>query len=218
MKKTIILLGLVTFAVFLSASNVRAQDASVQTTHRPLHVVGPCQFQIANMFGGNFDVSREHNDSVPQQGIYYFPDVGPKAPHVLSSFSLNCWSSRDTDVDAALGAKRTNDQWMRYGPSLDGPDLTPFEKGAHPQTVTLKGENWTGIGLTVDATTGDKEKRPRVFSFCLIHETQALCGSVPVVWLADPKHNDLWMVKSILQSVVFSDPPAPVSASETKKK
>ena len=214
MKKTIILLGLLSFVVVLSPSNARAQDTAVPTTNRWRQVVGPCQFQIANMFGGYFDVPHEHNDSVPQVGIYYLPEVGPKAPHVLyGGFSLDCWSSQDTDVYAALGAKPANGQWMRYSPSLYGPQLTPFEKGAHPQTVILKGKNWTGIGLTIDETRGDEEKRARMFSFCLIHKAQALCGSTPVVWLADPKHNDLWMMKSILQSAVFSDPTIPVSPS-----
>jgi hypothetical protein len=164
------------------------------------------------MFGGYFDVPREHNDSVPQQGIYYFPDIGPKAPHVLSGFSLDCWRFDDATVDTLLGAKKVNGRWMRYDPSAETPGLTPFEMNAHPRTVTLKGANWTGIGLTVDATTGDEERRLRFFNFCLIHKAQALCGNLPVARLADPKYDELWMVKAILQSVVFSDPSAPASA------
>ena len=205
MKKVAILLCLASVLASLSQNSAKAHDTAAQATSRSLQSVGRCQFRIANMFGGEFDVPKEHNESVPQQGIYYFTDVGPKAPRVLRSFSLDCWGATDHEISAALGASQAHGSWMRYASSLDAPVLTPFEKNSNPQTVVLKGKNWTGIGLTVDATTGDEEKRPRVFSFCLIHNTQALCGNTPVEWLADAKHNDLWMVKSILQSVVFVD-------------
>jgi len=176
--------------------------------------VGRCQFRIANLFGGEFEVPREHNESAPQQGIYYFTDITSKAPRVLRSFSLDCWDATDRDISAALGATQFRGSWMRYAPSLGGRTLTPFEENANPQTVILAGANWTGIGLTVDATTGDEERRPRVFSFCLIHKAKALCGNTPVAWLSNPKHNDLSMMKSILQSVVFFDSPTSISASD----
>jgi len=82
----------------------------------------------------------------------------------------------------------------------------PFDRGARPRTIPLEGRNWTGIGLTVDSTTGDEKSRPRMFYFCLIHESHALCGASPVQWLADPqKRNDLWKLKTILESVEFID-------------
>lgn len=156
-----------------------------------------------------------YSDSTPPTGIYHLPATGPKAPHLLSSFSLDCLSADTNDIGIVLGAKQVNGQWVRYVILPDRPNLALFEKGAHPQAVSLKGENWTGVGSTIDETTGDEEKRTRKFSFCLIHNTQALCGNMPVVWLADPKHNDLWMAKEILQSVVFSDLVVPLSASLT---
>jgi hypothetical protein len=213
MKNVAILLCAATLTAAMSQRSAQAQDSAAQTIARSLQSVGRCQFRIANMFGGEFEVPQEHNESVSQQGIYYFTEIGPKAPRVLRSFSLNCLSATDQDIGIALGASHSHDRWMRYDLSLGDPALTPFEKSANPQTVALKGTNWTGIGLTVDATTGDEETRARSFSFCLIHNEQALCGNTPVAWLANPIHNDLWMVKSILRSVVFSDAPTPASVS-----
>jgi hypothetical protein len=210
MKKNVFISVCITCVLIcLSQNSANAFATAIPQNSRPLQNVGPCQFQIANMFGGEFDVPREHNESVPQQGIYYFTDVGPKAPRVLRSFSLDCWTATGDNVSGALGASQVRGTWMRYASSLGAPVLTPFEKNANPQTVVLKGKNWTGIGLTVDATTGDEEKRPRVFSFCLIHKSKALCGNTPIEWLADPKHNELWMMRSILHSVVFSESSGP---------
>jgi hypothetical protein len=174
------------------------------------HVIGACRFHMHNLFAGYLSI---YNDGTPPTGIYHLPAVGPNAPAVLRSFGLNCWSADDRDIGTALGAKKIGAKWLQYDPSVEAPGLTPFDINANPQTVTFKGKNWTGVGLTIDATTGDEEKRPRVFSFCLIHNAQALCGDTPVEWLADPKHNDLWKVKSILQSVVFSDASAAIEAS-----
>jgi len=187
---------------------IQIENSSLKIPEK--YTIGTCSFKIKNMFGGYLST---YSDGTPPVGIYNLPATGPNAPHVLQSFGIYCQSGSDNEVDFELGAKQVNGQWFRYDPMPDRPDLMLFEKSAHPQNVTLKGKNWTGVALTIDDTTGDEEKRDRMFHFCLIHKEQALCGSTPVVWLAHPKRNELWMMKAILQSVVFSDPPAPLSTS-----
>ncbi|CAE6736130.1 hypothetical protein R70006_02348 [Paraburkholderia domus] len=174
------------------------------------YAVGACRFRIASMFGGNFRV-RSH--SSPSQGIYDLPDTGPIASPVLNGgFSLNCNKAHDKQIGISLGAKLVNGRWLRYDPWGDGPELVPFEKLAHVRTVQLKGRNWIGKGITVDDTTGDEERRGRIFSFCLVHNTQALCGTTPVAWLANPKVNQLWKIRAILESIEFVDAPTLANA------
>ncbi|MBK5118329.1 MULTISPECIES: hypothetical protein [Paraburkholderia] len=163
------------------------------------------------MFGGIFYAVQ---NSSPSQGIYDIPDTGPNASPVLNGgFSLNCVKANDQQIGTSLGAKLVNGQWMRYDPWTDGSELTFFEKMANVKTVPIKGKNWIGTGITVDDTTGDEERRGRFFSFCLVHNTQALCGTTPVEWLANPKVNQLWKIKAILESVEFVDTPTPAGAS-----
>ena len=218
MKKTVIRSSVATLIMSFTLHTAVARDVSplnkaAGRDRSEEYNIGACRFTIANKFGGRFYVP-DHNDPLSQQGIYDVHDTGAKAHRVLRSFGLFCGAASSDEVGAMLGAKRIGDKWLQYDPSGEAPGLTPFDENANPQTVTFKGKNWTGVGLTVDATTGDEERRPRVFSFCLIHNAQALCGDTPVKWLIDPKHNDLWMVKSILQSVVFSDAPAASAVSD----
>jgi hypothetical protein len=111
-----------------------------------------------------------------------------------------------------LDAKYVDGHWLSSGP-VDGPEFVPFDRQAHVQTIRLKGTNWTGTAYTADDTTGDERRRARVFHFCLIHDAHALCGNTPVIWLANPKRNQLSKIKAILESVYFIDTPSPASAS-----
>jgi hypothetical protein len=190
--------------------HVAAQVATPAIPTETVAEVGPCKFKIANMFGGKLivpDRNRENN----QQGIYDLPDAGPNASPVIRTFALFCVAASDEKIGTMLNAKKINGKWMQYNPwpNQNIPELMPFDAGARPRTVQLKGSNWTGTGLTVDETTGDEDRRTRRFNFCLIHTSHALCGDSPVQRLADPrKRNELWKMKAILESVEFVDAPA----------
>ena len=175
--------------------------------------VEECKFKIKNMFGGK--VMIPENSTYSPQGIYDLPDTGAQAPAVLRSFALVCVDASDKKIGTKLNAKKVNGQWMQYNPwpNENIPELMPFDPGARPRTIPLEGRNWTGIGLTVDSTTGDEESRHRMLYFCLIHKSHALCGKAPVQWLADrKKRNDLWKIKAILESVEFVDAPPPAES------
>ena len=209
MKKRIIFLGrfVAVASLFSVIAHATAQVAIPAIPAETTATVGACKFKIANLFGGEFFVPRP-NDTPPQQGIYDLPDTGPKASSVIRSFALFCIDASDKEIGSRLNARQVDGKWFRYTqwPRRDEAELTPFERGAHPQTVQFKGSNWSGVGLTVDDTTGDEKRRSRTFYFCLIHQAHALCGNSPVQWFADPKkRNELWKIKAILQSVEFID-------------
>ncbi|MDF3832233.1 hypothetical protein P3W85_04600, partial [Cupriavidus basilensis] len=216
MKCTPFLLCALIFVSSLFYCEAIAQDFSKAklkgiATPSKAHIVGSCQFRIADMFGGHFRTLNS-DGSRPQEGTYYLPLTGPMAS-LNGGFGLFCQEANERKIGIALGAKYVNDRWLKYSPWGDDPEPTPFDEQAHAQTVPLSGANWIGTALTFDDTTGDEQRRARFFSFCLIHQALALCGTTPVEWLANPKTNQLWKIKAILQSVQFVDTPASASSS-----
>lgn len=209
-KMAIVSSTLIAIALTLGIDMIARAAPPSQLQSGEVFAVGLCTFRISNMFGGKLIVPNPDGSS-PQQGIYDLPDSRPNAASsVLGSFALFCVDASEEKISTMLNAKRVNDKWLVYNrwPSSDERELTPFERGAHPQTVEFKGVNWSGTGLTVNATTGDERRRSRTFYFCLTHQAYALCGKAPVQWLADLKRrNELWKIKAILQSVEFVDVP-----------
>ncbi len=196
-----------TAAVENSPPNLLKQTTTAE------HVVGPCRFRIANMFGGEF--REAHPDSSPpQQGSYYLPITGPSS-FLTGGFGLFCVEANEERITSSLNGKYVDGRWWTYGP-VDGPEFVPYEEQAKARTIPLKEKNWTGITYTEDATTGDERTQARVFHFCLVRDARALCGYTVVEWLADRKgRNDLDRIKAILESVEFIDTPLPAGGSAT---
>ena len=191
----------------LTITTVAQTTTQNMATRTKEYAVGACHFRIqSGKFGGRFEV---HSDATPAVGIFTFPDTSSRNSVGLSNgFSLFCVDATDEKIGTMLNAKQINGKWLMYNPwpGRNDSEFTPLDRNAYPRTVQFKGANWTGTGLTVDATTGDEKHRARTFYFCLIHSAHALCGKSPVQWLADPgKHNELWKIKAILQSVEFID-------------
>ncbi|WP_454765718.1 hypothetical protein [Cupriavidus campinensis] len=210
MKELILGLCITGLAAAQSVAAASEREFSQRLTERTIvtaeHIVGPCHFNIANMFGGEFRVPYP-DSSPPQQGSYYLPITGPLA-FSAGGFGLFCVDATDERITLALNAKYVDGRWLTYGP-VKGPEFIPFERRANARTVSLKGRNWTGIAYTEDDPTGDEKRRARVFHFCLIRSPQALCGHTPVKWLADRKtRSDLERIKAILESVEFVDFPS----------
>jgi len=210
------------YVVALSAAHLGNAAAKLETTHdmtdptmpNTQYIVGPCSFSIADMYGGEFRVNYRDN-SPPKQGVYYLPITGPGA-FVTGGFGLFCKEASEDRITGSLNGKYVDGRWWSSGPA-NGPEYVPYEKEAKATTIPLKGKNWTGLAYTEDFTTGDERGRPRMFHFCLIHNTHALCGSTVVRWLADSKkRNDLRRIKAILESVEFIDTPSlPDTSSAT---
>jgi hypothetical protein len=215
MKNTAIFVSIVSLVASLFASDVKAQGVSQLTRGNPKQSVenyelGPCRFEIAKMFDGYLIA---YSNTRPPRATYYVPVTAPQRSSVLyDGFSLDCRENTAEQLSTALNAKYASGQWLNSGPAY-GPEFVPFDRQAHVQTIPLKGTNWTGMAYTADDTTGDERTRARRFHFCLIHNTYALCGGTPVMWLENPKVNDLWKIKVILQSVRFTDKASAVMAA-----
>lgn len=175
------------------------------------HAMGSCRLQIANLFGGHLDAYLQ-NSKGPANGAYYLPATGPLSSGVLGDgFGLVCLNANDSDsIAAQLDAKQLNGKWLRY--SFFDDSWVPFEEQQHAHVISLHGVNWSGTGIIVDDVAGDERYRQRIFRFCLIRGTNALCGKTPIAYLTNPKVNELWKIRAILQSVKFLDGPIPDKA------
>ena len=214
MKKSILTLLLASLTIGYSAANAFVVDdpsgasaaSNAGASPSAEYVAGACHFRIANLFGGHF--AADPKDS-PPMGVYYFPSEGPfKSPVLYSGLGIFCIDATDSDkIAARVGAKQVNGELLQPDFSGDSLIWKPFDKQQHAEIITLSGKNWSGSGVLVDDTTGDEQTRSRNFSFCLIHDGHALCSKLPIMYLSEPKVNELWKIKAILNSVEFIDGP-----------
>ena len=214
MKKIILTLLLVSLAIGHVAANAFVVDgpsgasavSSTGVSPPAEYVAGACHFRIANLFGGHFTANPKDS---PPVGVYHFPSEGPFKSSVLyGGLSILCVNAADSDkIATRLGAKQVDGVLLQ--PYFSDPSWAwkPFDKKQHAEIVSLRGKNWSGSGVLVDDTTGDEQTRSRNFSFCLIHDAHALCGDLPVMYLSEPKVDELWKIKAILNSVEFIDGP-----------
>lgn len=207
MNKTAIFLSTISLAAPLFLGAVKAKSISqslIRDTRQSVekYALGACHFEIEKLFDGHLIA---YLNTRPPRATYYVPSTRSRGSSVLhDGFSLDCRETTPEQLSTALNAKYDSGQWLSSGPAY-GPEFIPFDKQARVQTIPLKGTNWTAMAYTADDTTGDERIRARRFHFCLIHDTHALCGQTPVMWLENRKVNDLWKVKAILQSIRFID-------------
>ncbi|CAB3768256.1 hypothetical protein [Paraburkholderia humisilvae] len=210
-KHTVLLAVFIIILISVFATYASESFASRSTVKIFRYSVGTCDFRISDhMFDGKFYVNKW---SSPPAAIYTYPDKYSQKPTGLSEgFTLFCIDATEDKIGLILGAKRVNGQWLEYNPwpRSNEMELTPFDPGAHLQTIRIQGKNWKGIGLTVDETTGAEQHRLRRFFFCLVHRTHALCGNTPVQRLADPGgHSELGRITAILETIEFVESLAP---------
>ena len=194
---------LIAMACTLATPTVARCETTIQSANSPgseVYALGPCRIKIANLFGGQFEVS---DSASRRHGSYYFPDTGPEAAPVLRGFGFDCLDAPTTDTaEGLLGIRKDGDRWLqkdRYD------NWVPFTSGQHAKVFPMTGSNWSGLGVLVDDTTGDETQRVRTFKFCLVHTAKAICGETPVAVLAEPHSDEFAKSKAILQTIEFVD-------------
>lgn len=99
-------------------------------------------------------------------------------------------------------------KWASYFTDRDRKILGPVTK-----LYPLHAVNSEGFAVTTDSVTGDMNQRVRFISYCLFHDSKALCGNGQVMKLSDPQGNLLPYALTILRSIQFIDVPASASSS-----
>lgn len=102
-------------------------------------------------------------------------------------------------------------RWIPYFESARDAKLL----GEFTKVYKLEAVNGNGFYLIQDDRDGDPAQRERYLSFCIFHETMAVCGGEPVMYLSDPNGDLLPYVLAVLRSVEFVDTSGskPVAAS-----
>ena len=134
-----------------------------------------------------------------------------------------CYNTKDVDLglDAPVRYDHTEKRWIA--------DYKNWMKSANPTTqerlhftkgmkvYSVKSKNGQGYAYTHNQLTGDEKHRPRYLSYCLFHDTKALCGGGEVGLISDGPKGDLTpYVLQILRSIEFlpDPPPAAVGAPQ----
>jgi hypothetical protein len=161
-------------------------------------VFNGCHFKMNDPYGGALQATHR---STPQLANYN-ADINPKARHPFETWiQFDCENNVSlNDLPKLAGVGKENGQWVV---AFNGD-----AKALNTTLYTLHGKGWEGAGITQDQQDGDEDKRTRSFAFCLLHASQALCGtSDTVMYLAHPKESVLPHVIQLLESIEFIDAP-----------
>jgi hypothetical protein len=188
-----------------------ATDSTLETVE-PLRLVVDmgqnCIISVEDYFRGH------QASGMPLNASYWTEKLPVKT--LLSKFGINfvCASLTDQSKEeiarqhgAVYDGNRKN--WIPYFDSERNAKLL----GEFTTVGSLDAVNGSGFYVIQDDQDGDPAQRERYLSFCIFHETMAVCGGEPVMYLSDPKGNLLPYVLDILRSVEFIDISGPKSVS-----
>lgn len=159
-----------------------------------------CIISIKDHFNGHLASGMPSNAS-------YWTDK-PPVKTLMPKFGVNfvCASLMDQskeEIARQHGAvyNQNRKKWIPYFDSKKNTKLL----GKFTKVSNLDAVNGSGFYVIQDDRDGDLAQRERYLSFCIFHETIALCGGEPVMYLSDPKGNLLPYTLDILRSIEFID-------------
>jgi hypothetical protein len=202
-------------ALFAAAVTATAKDptsiASGSNASKEV-IVQSCHFSITDRFGGAILMPRAENDF---RFAGYSATVTVNGRLNQFGFSIACGDNVTSInvIAARYGATydANKKKWVAYFGDVstrDGEILRPATR-----VGALNAVNGHGFYLTQDDTDGDPLRRTRSLTYCLFHETKALCGHGQVMRLSDPKSDLLPNALTILRSIEFIDTLAPSATS-----
>lgn len=166
-----------------------------------------CAISVADVFGGHLASGMTMNAS-------YWTD-NPPVKTKIGDFVVNFVCSHVTETSKEQvanqhGATYDNNanSWTLYYESVR--DRRVLSSVTHIRS--LKAPNSSGFYTTQDDVDGDPKQRVRFFSYCLFHDSQAICGRGQIMRLSEPKGNLLPYMLDILRTVEFVDPATVKSA------
>jgi hypothetical protein len=209
---TLVVAGLIGSHSF--AANI-ATENSVPVPARPAVDMGEgCAISVEDIFRGHLASGMALNAS-------YWTDK-PPIKTTIGNFTVNFVCTHVNISSIEQLARRhggtydtAKKRWVAYYEGSDRELLSPVTR-----FYPLRAVNSTGFARTTDEVLGDPRQRVRFFSYCLFHDTQAICGDGQVMRLSEPKGDLLPYVLDILRTVDFVNPatvkPAgPASAAST---
>jgi hypothetical protein len=167
-----------------------------------------CHFNLRDAYNGKIKVSTDGSSSVAN----YHAEINPKARHPFGTWiQFYCEKKGIEKAFKSMGMKNVDSRWV-----LDQESYSPLPE-EHVAIYPLRGNPWSGAGLSGDQTTGDEDQRMRSFGFCISGAKQVLCGSIQqVMFLTSPKESTIPQVIQLLQSIEFIDDASNAPVEEYK--
>lgn len=193
-----ILIGIIFAIVPLNSYATDSTFSAIEPSRLVVDMGEQCVISVKDYLKGHLASGMPLNAS-------YWTDK-PPVRTLMSKFGVSfvCASLIDNSKELIAcqhGAVYDEDkkEWVPYFESdSDARLLDTFTK-----VHNLKAVNGDGFYLIEDDRDGDPARRQRYLSFCIFHETRAVCGEEPVMYLSDPNGNMLPYVLDILRSVEF---------------
>ncbi|WP_152494914.1 hypothetical protein [Paraburkholderia kururiensis] len=190
--------------IFVIAPFTSYATDNTLSTSDPLRLVADmgqkCIISVKDYFKGHLA------SGMPLNASYWTEE--PPVKTLMPKFSVNfvCSSLMDqskNEIARRHGATydRNKKKWTPYFDSERDAKIL----GKFTTLHSLNTTNGSGFYVIQDDRDGDPAQRERYLSFCIFHETIALCGSEPVMYISDPKGNLLPYALDIIRSVEFID-------------
>lgn len=186
-----------------------SKDVSPSTVR--LHVQS-CDFQFKDTFHGSISAPSNANKF---ESADYYATMRVGGTEQSLAFNFSCRSEfRDVNevaIDYGGHLQPVTKKWIPAFPGASVDEVSRLKEVT--KTFPLDSANGHGFYMIQDETVGEPNRRVRHFSYCLFHETKAICGDGQVKRLVDAKSDMLPYALKILRSVEFSDTSAEAGKS-----
>lgn len=206
-KLGVVLIGIVFLIIPFTSYAAQSTSETTEPSRLVVDMGQKCIISVKDYFKGHL------GSGMPLNASYWTEK--PPVKTLMSKFGVNfvCESLMDQskeEIAQQHGAvyDENGKNWIPYFDNERDAKLL----GEFTTAGSLRAVNGNGFYVIQDDRDGDPAQRERYLSFCIFHETVAVCGGEPVMYLSDPKGNLLPYVLDILRSVNFIDTSGQISS------
>jgi len=196
---------LLTLFISTWISGKAAASTGPESAHHHDLSIRSCNFHLTDRFNGTLSTpSPENNFGFAG----YEASIPTNGKSRTFGFSFECIDDVTKFNKAAINYGAIYDarkrQWKPYFGDASSEDQRLLRSVT---TVSpLRAVNGQGFYMTQDSVNGEPSQRKRWLSYCVFHDTQAICGIGQVMALSDPKGNMLPYALTVLKSITFLTP------------
>ncbi|MBP0592067.1 hypothetical protein J8I87_20510 [Paraburkholderia sp. LEh10] len=166
--------------------------------------VQSCVFRFKDALDGSVNRPSEENNF---EWAGYSATVKVSGEEESFGFNFSCHSNfsdiNEVATDYGCYFNSEQNKWLPAFPGASPDEVSRLRKVT--KTFPLTSKNGHGFYMIQDETVGEPDRRVRHISYCLFHETKAICGLGEVKRLVDAKSDMLPYALRILRSVEFLD-------------
>jgi hypothetical protein len=184
----------------------KAQNINANAAIVPVQIES-CKFSFRDFVRGSIIEPRVENEF---KSAAYAAKIHVNGSEKSFGFDITCHAKfhNENEVSTRFGGRfnKNEKKWIPDFGDASENDILELEKVT--KTFSLDSRNGHGFYTIQDDLDGEPSRRVRHISYCLFHETNAVCGYGQVKRLVDAKSDMLPYALRILRSVEFTDTPA----------